>query len=65
MALAEGARFQVIPGLIAQRLRGGHAWAVGPREYEIHDWSDRSALVVNAHTVDSSGTVGSVWQQRR
>ncbi|MFC9283065.1 ribosome-inactivating family protein [Streptomyces collinus] len=65
VALAEGARFQVIPGLIAQHIRGGQTWTVGDHEQEIHDWSDRSTVVVNAHAADPSGTVGSVWQQQR
>jgi hypothetical protein len=65
VALAEGARFQVIPGLIAQHIRGGQDWTVGDHEEEIHDWSDRSTIVVNAHAADPSGTVDSVWRQQR
>ncbi|MFJ9819291.1 ribosome-inactivating family protein [Streptomyces sp. NPDC101151] len=65
VALAEGSRFQVIPGLIAQHIRGGQTWTVGAHEQELHDWSDRSTIVVNAHAADPSGTFGSVWQQQR
>ena len=65
MALAEGARFQVIPGLIAQHIRGGQDWAVGNHENELHDWTDRSRVVANAHAADPSGADGSVWRQPR
>ncbi|MFG2860496.1 ribosome-inactivating family protein [Streptomyces sioyaensis] len=63
VALAEGARFQLIPGLIAQHIRGGQDWTVGDHEAELHDWSDRSEVVVGAHAADPSGGNRSVWGQ--
>ncbi|MGI5350253.1 ribosome-inactivating family protein [Streptomyces sp. CA-250714] len=65
VALAEGARFQVIPRLIAEHIRGGQDWTVGDHENELHDWTDRSTVVANAHAADPSGDNGSVWRQPR
>ncbi|MFI9077290.1 ribosome-inactivating family protein [Streptomyces sioyaensis] len=65
VALAEGSRFQLIPGLIAQHIRGGQSWTVGDHEAEIHDWSDRSGVVVGARAADPSGSNRSVWGQQR
>ncbi|AJC52927.1 ribosome-inactivating family protein [Streptomyces sp. 769] len=65
VALAEGSRFQLIPGLIPQHIRGGQTWTVGDHEAEIHDWNDRSGVVVAAHVADPSGGNRSVWGQQR
>ncbi|QHC23745.1 ribosome-inactivating family protein [Streptomyces sp. GS7] len=65
VALAEGARFQVIPGLIAQHIRGGQDWTVNRHADEIQNWGQRSGVVVDAHRADPSGNNGSVWQQQR
>ncbi|MGI5466227.1 ribosome-inactivating family protein [Streptomyces sp. CA-132043] len=55
VGLAEGARFQVIPGLIAQHIRGGQDWVVGNHADEIQSWGQRSEVVVEAHGADRSG----------
>ncbi|MFJ9615227.1 ribosome-inactivating family protein [Streptomyces noursei] len=65
VALAEGARFQVIPGLIAQHIRGGQDWTVNRHADEIQNWGQRSEVVVEAHRADPSGNNASVWQQQR
>ncbi|WP_432003548.1 ribosome-inactivating family protein [Streptomyces sioyaensis] len=65
VALAEGSRFQLIPGLIAQHIRGGQDWTVGDHEAEIHDWSDRSEVVMDARAADLSGGNRAVWGQQR
>ncbi|MEE4417837.1 hypothetical protein [Streptomyces bugieae] len=38
---------------------------MGDHEAEIHDWSDRSEVVVDAHAADPSGGNRAVWGQQR
>ncbi|MFF1356679.1 ribosome-inactivating family protein [Streptomyces sp. NPDC058297] len=64
VALAEGARFQAIPGYIAQAIRGGRDWEVGRHADEITSWDQESQVVIQARAADPSG-YGDVWQQRR
>ncbi|TJZ54107.1 hypothetical protein FCH28_12970 [Streptomyces piniterrae] len=64
VALAEGARFQVIPAQIAQAIRGRSAWTVGGHASEIRNWDHGSQAVLQARAADPTGN-GEVWQQRR
>ncbi|WP_190130226.1 ribosome-inactivating family protein [Streptomyces mashuensis] len=65
VALAEGARFQVIPGQIAQALRrhrGQAAWTVNHHADEITSWDALSGAVVQARNAAPDGR-GPAWNQ--
>ncbi|WP_411144408.1 hypothetical protein [Streptomyces sp. x-80] len=54
----------MIPGLIAQHIRGGQDWTVNRHADEIQNWGQRSEVVVDAHRAALSGN-SSVWQRQR